>query len=109
MKDAKRKRLEAAGWRLGSAARFLGLTPGEQAYVELRVNLATALAAKRKAKGLTQKTLAVRLKSSQSLMDPQELDPPQDQTAGKPPAPEARQEPPEVPAKQELRQDGRRP
>ena len=63
---AKRKRLETAGWRFGNAADFLGMTPEEKAYVELRLNLADALAEKRKAKRLTQKDLAARLKSSQS-------------------------------------------
>jgi len=34
MKPAKRKRLEAAGWKVGSAKDFLGLTPEEAAFVE---------------------------------------------------------------------------
>jgi hypothetical protein len=40
MEKAKRKRLEAKGWRVGTAAEFLGLTPEESAYVELKVALA---------------------------------------------------------------------
>ena len=66
MNAEKRKRLEAAGWRFGSAADFLGLTPEEEAYVELKLRLADTLEAKRKAEHLTQKALAARLKSSQS-------------------------------------------
>jgi DNA-binding XRE family transcriptional regulator len=66
MNAAKQKRLEAAGWRFGSAADFLGMSPQEKAYAELKLHLADALEAKRKAKGLTQKALAVRLNSSQS-------------------------------------------
>jgi len=66
MNAEKRKRLEAAGWRFGSAADFLGMTPEEEAYVELKLHLADTLEAKRKAQGLTQKALAARLKSSQS-------------------------------------------
>ena len=66
MNAEKRKHLEAAGWRFGSAADFLGMTPQEEAYVELKLHLADALEAKRKTKGLTQKDLAARLKSSQS-------------------------------------------
>ena len=66
MNAEKRKRLEAAGWQFGSAADFLGMTPEEKAYVELKLHLADALEAKRKAEGLTQKALAARLKSSQS-------------------------------------------
>ena len=65
MNAAKRKRLESAGWRFGSAADFLGMTPEEEAYVDLKLHLADALEAKRKANGLTQKALAARLKSSQ--------------------------------------------
>ncbi len=66
MNVEKRKRLEAAGWRFGNAADFLGMTPQEEAYVELKLHLADALEAKRKANGLTQKGLAARLQSSQS-------------------------------------------
>jgi len=51
---------------IGSAAEFLDLTPEEEAYVELKLHLADALEAKRKAKGLTQKALAARMKSSPS-------------------------------------------
>jgi len=65
MNAGKRKRLEAAGWRFGNATDFLGMTPQEEAYVELKLRLADALEAKRKANGLTQTGLAARLKSSQ--------------------------------------------
>ncbi len=65
MKTAKRKRLEAAGWRVGDATAFLELTPEESAYVELKMHLADKLEAKRKAEGLTQAELARRLKTSQ--------------------------------------------
>ncbi len=66
MNAGKRKRLEASGWRFGTAAEFLGMTPEEEAYVELKLHLADALEAKRNSQGLTQKALAARLKSSQS-------------------------------------------
>jgi len=46
MKSDKRKRLEADGWRFGSAADFLGMTAEEEAYVELKLRLADALDAK---------------------------------------------------------------
>ena len=65
MNAEKQKRLAAAGWRFGSAADFLGMTKEEESYVELKLHLADALEAKRKAEGLTQKALAARLKSSQ--------------------------------------------
>jgi len=48
---AKRKRLEAAGWRLGSAEEFLGLAKEETAAVEMKLALTgkvDALKAKRR-------------------------------------------------------------
>jgi ribosome-binding protein aMBF1 (putative translation factor) len=66
MKQAKRKRLEAAGWRVGSSAEFLGLTPQEDLLIEIKLALAAALRARRVKLGLTQHALARRLGSSQS-------------------------------------------
>ena len=66
MKKAKRQRLEAAGWKIGSAADLLGLSPEEAAIVELKVSLASAVRKKRQAKKLTQEELADLLGSSQS-------------------------------------------
>ena len=39
MDKAKRERLEEAGFRVGTVADFLGLTPGEKELVEIRVAL----------------------------------------------------------------------
>lgn len=66
MNKTKRTRLEARGWRVGSAKDFLGLTPEEAALVETRLALSQALRSRRVAHGLTQGELARRLKSSQS-------------------------------------------
>lgn len=66
MKKAKRARLEAGGWRLGTVAEFLGLSHEEAALVETKVALSQALRRKRAALGLTQHQLARRLNSSQS-------------------------------------------
>jgi len=66
MKRTKRSRLEARGWRVGSAKEFLGLSPEEAALVETRLALSQALRSRRVAHGLTQGELARRLKSSQS-------------------------------------------
>jgi predicted XRE-type DNA-binding protein len=65
MNAEKRKRLEGAGWRFGSAADFLNLSPAEEAYVKMKLDLARELEAKRKARHLTQKALAEQLKTSQ--------------------------------------------
>ena len=65
MKADKRKKLEKAGWRVGSTAEFLALTPAEDAYVEMKLALARELGDARRTRRLTQKTLAERLRTSQ--------------------------------------------
>jgi DNA-binding XRE family transcriptional regulator len=62
----KRKRLEAAGWKLGSSKELLGLSAEELTYIELRLKLAGGLKARRQARGVTQVQLAQCIKSSQS-------------------------------------------
>lgn len=64
MDKAKRKRLEAKGWKVGSAADFLGLTPEEAALIEIKLALARSLR-RRRQKRMTQAQLAEKLKSSQ--------------------------------------------
>ena len=66
MNTAKRKRLEAKGWKVGNTSDFLNLTPEESAYVELKLALSKSLQETRRAKKITQEQLARRLKSSQS-------------------------------------------
>ena len=66
MKTTKRTRLERAGWRVGTAAQFLGLTTEEQRFVELKLALAGGVRQLRERRGLTQGDLAKRLGSSQS-------------------------------------------
>lgn len=63
---AKRKRLEAAGWRFGTVAEFLGLDAAEEALVELHLALAKALRERRAKVGMTQVELARKIGSSQS-------------------------------------------
>ena len=66
MDKRKQRRLVAAGWRVGTAAEFLGLTAEEAALVEMKVRLSRALRARRTALHLSQVALAKRLRSSQS-------------------------------------------
>ena len=66
MLDAKRKRLESKGWKVGNAREFLKLSDQEDAYVELRLKLADALKRQRIRRNLTQADLAKAMKSSQS-------------------------------------------
>jgi len=66
MRQAKRRKLEQAGWRIGSAKEFLGLSEQEAIYVELRLRLADSLKTARQRNNLTQASLAKRIRSSQS-------------------------------------------
>jgi ribosome-binding protein aMBF1 (putative translation factor) len=66
MKARKRAKLERAGWRVGSAAEFLGLTPEETRFVETKLALAEGVRQRREAKRLTQGALAAKIGSSQS-------------------------------------------
>jgi DNA-binding XRE family transcriptional regulator len=63
---AKRRRLERAGWKIGSARSFLELTDGESTLVELRLALGKEFRALRVRNGLSQGQVAALLESSQS-------------------------------------------
>ncbi len=66
MKTSKRAKLVAARWAAGTTADFLGLSPEEAAFVEMRVALGQSLRQWRTGNRLTQGELAKRLRSSQS-------------------------------------------
>ena len=66
MNTTKRKRLEAKGWRIGSAKEFLGLSELEEVYIELKLTLGENLKKRRLKKKLTQIELAKLLRSNQS-------------------------------------------
>ena len=66
MKKAKTERLDSAGWKIGTAANFLGLTDEEAALIEIKLSLARSIKERRLANNLTQKDLAGELGSSQS-------------------------------------------
>ena|ERR1051325_10156395 len=66
MDATKRERLEKAGFKVGTVAEFLGLTPAESALVEARLALSKALKLRRQSQNLSQAALARRIKSSQS-------------------------------------------
>ena len=66
MRNDKREKLERAGWRVGDARDFLGLSETEAALVEVRVSLARELRRRRLRKSLSQAALARRIGSSQS-------------------------------------------
>jgi ribosome-binding protein aMBF1 (putative translation factor) len=66
MNAAKRKKLEAAGWRVGSAQEFLGLSEEESVIVGIKLALADAVKKQREKRRLTQTELAAIMRSSQS-------------------------------------------
>lgn len=66
MKIDKKRRLEAAGWRVGDASDFLGLSAGEAEFVEIKLALARRLRELREAQQWTQAEFARRVGSSQS-------------------------------------------
>lgn len=66
MERSKRKRLEKAGWRVGTAAEFLELSKVEEALVDMKLTLGTRLKKTRERHNLTQTDLALRMGSSQS-------------------------------------------
>ncbi len=65
MKTEKQKKIEAAGWKVGTVAEFLNLTKAEVEYIELKLSLARELEEVRQSRHLTQKKLAQMLKTSQ--------------------------------------------
>lgn len=66
MDKVKKRQLEAKGYRIGDAKDFLGLSPEESAYIDIKMALSQALVQKRKQRRLTQLELARKLNSSQS-------------------------------------------
>ena len=66
MDNRKKKRLEAAGWRAGTAREFLELSEDEEALVEMKLAMSDFVRTRRTKMQLTQQNLAKRLNSSQS-------------------------------------------
>ncbi len=66
MKASKKKKLEAAGWKVGSTAEFLELSDAEEMLVNMKVALAKKVKAMRQEKKITQQRLAKLIGSSQS-------------------------------------------
>ena len=65
MRKAKRERLAASGWKVGTVAEFLALSPEESALIEIKLALSRKLRARRQ-KRMTQAQLAAKIQSSQS-------------------------------------------
>ena len=66
MDEDRKRRLQERGWKVGSAADFLELTPEEAAYIELKLALSESVRQRRHRQGLTQGQVAQKMGSSQS-------------------------------------------
>jgi DNA-binding XRE family transcriptional regulator len=64
MDEAKRKRLELNGWKVGTVSEFLELTPEETTLIEIKLALSRSLKERRR-QLMTQIDLAKKLHSSQ--------------------------------------------
>ncbi|MFN6565189.1 MAG: helix-turn-helix domain-containing protein [Nostoc sp. ChiSLP01] len=64
MDEAKRKKLEEKGWKVGNVAEFLELTPEEATLIEIKLALSRNLKERRQ-KLMTQVELAEKLHTSQ--------------------------------------------
>ena len=66
MKAAKRKKLDADGWKVGSASDFLELSEAEESLVAMKLALARNHKKLRQKRRLTQSQLGKQIGSSQS-------------------------------------------
>lgn len=73
MNQAKRRKLEAKGWRFGSVSEFLSLSEAEARLIEVKLKLARSLRATRQKKGLGQARVARLIGSSQSRVAKMEM------------------------------------
>ncbi len=66
MHAAKKRKLESAGFKVGTVQEFLGLSAEEMALIDVKVRLVRMLRPAREAIGISQHSLAERIGSSQS-------------------------------------------
>lgn len=66
MNAEKKKRIEAAGFKVSTVKGFLDLDDADMALIETKLSLTKAVRAQRHRKHMTQVTLAERMKTSQS-------------------------------------------
>ena len=66
MKPSKKRKLQRAGFKVGTVQEFLGLSNEEMALIELKVRLVDMLREVRRSRGMRQQDLADLLESSQS-------------------------------------------
>jgi len=66
MKKSKKEKLEANGWKVGSADDFLDLSKEESEFIRVKLSLSKFLKSKRLHKKYSQIEFAKQIKSSQS-------------------------------------------
>ncbi len=66
MDENKRQRLEKAGWKVGTVAEFLELSPSESEMVEFKLALSQQFKSLRESQKISQQALADKMQSSQS-------------------------------------------
>jgi DNA-binding XRE family transcriptional regulator len=66
MNKKRQQQLEEKGFRVGSTADFLELTPEEEAYIDIRLDISNLVKAQRAKRDWTQEQLARAIGSSQS-------------------------------------------
>ena len=66
MNKDKRRKIEKAGWKVGSAEDFLDLSKEESAFIEMKLALSDALKEERTRRKISQVELAKMISSSQS-------------------------------------------
>ncbi len=66
MKATKEKKLKKAGRKVSSTDEFLGLSPEESAYIEMKLALCDSVKLTRQKKRLSQVAFAKKIASSQS-------------------------------------------
>jgi len=69
MEQTKIERLKAEGWEVGNTSDFLGLTPEELAFIDLKIALIKRLKQLRISQNISQESLAEKIKSSQAKVD----------------------------------------
>lgn len=66
MNNSKIERFKSQGWEVGDSSDFLGLTPQETAFIDLKLALSKRLKELRLSQNISQESLAKKIKSSQS-------------------------------------------
>lgn len=66
MTNSRQKKLEKAGFKIGTVQEFLNLSDEEMALIDLKVHLVKLLRRGRKSAGISQQSLARLIGSSQS-------------------------------------------